>query len=98
MSTLTENDVQKIAELSKLALSPEKLSAATNRLENILSLVKKMDGIDTDAVLPLAHPLNVTQPLREDTVIEQNQRDAFQRNAPYVEAGLYIVPKFVESE
>lgn len=98
MSTLTVNDVQKIAELAKLQLSADKLPALTDRLENILTLVKKMDATDTSAVQPLAHPLNAVQPLRQDKVTEINQRDLFQQNAPHVEAGLYIVPKFVESE
>ena len=99
MSTvLTSSDIQKIADLSKLELSDHKLSELTQSLENILTLVKKMDAIDTRTVEPLAHPFHATQPLREDVVSEKNQRDLFQKNAPYVEAGLYIVPKFVESE
>lgn len=98
MSTLTASDVQKIAELSKLALSAEKLPALTKRLENILKLVKKMDAVDTQNIKPLAHPFNATQPLREDIVSEKNQRALFQQTAPQVEAGLYIVPKFMESE
>ena len=98
MSTLTVNDVQKIAELAKLQLPANKLQALTDRLENILTLVKKMDATDTSDVQPLAHPFNATQPLRQDEVSEINQRDLFQQNAPHVEAGLYIVPKFVDSE
>ncbi|HLB56639.1 MAG TPA: Asp-tRNA(Asn)/Glu-tRNA(Gln) amidotransferase subunit GatC [Coxiellaceae bacterium] len=96
MSKLTTTDIQKMAELSKLALQPEKLPALTACLENILNLVKKMDAVDTKNVAPLAHPFNATQPLREDIVSEKNQRELFQQNAPCVEAGLYIVPKFME--
>lgn len=96
MSTLSITDVQKIAELSKLELSAEKLPALTARLENILKLVKKMDAVDTQNIKPLAHPFNATQPLREDIISEKNQRELFQQNAPQVEAGLYIVPKFME--
>lgn len=98
MSTLTIAEVQKIAELSKLELPADKLSVLTTRLENVLALVKKMDDANTQQVEPLAHPFNATQPLRDDIVSEENQRDLFQQNAPRVEAGLYIVPKFVESE
>lgn len=98
MSTLTPADVQKIAELSKLELPQEKLPLLTERLENVLHLVEKMNKTDTQHVEPLSHPLDVKQPLRADVVSENNQRDAFQRYAPQVESGLYIVPKFVESE
>lgn len=98
MSTLTKEDVQKIAELSKLTLPNEQLATLTARLENILLLVEKMNQAKTQDIEPLAHPLSVTQPLRDDVISEKNQRELFQQNAPQVEAGLYIVPKFVESE
>lgn len=98
MSTLNQTDIEKIAELSKLSFSPEKMTAFAQSLGNIISLVQKMDKLDTADIQPLAHPLNLTQPLRPDCVTESNQRDVFQKYAPSVEAGLYIVPKFVDSE
>lgn len=96
MSIISTNDVQKIAELSKLDLHDNQLPVIAQRLENIMSLVKKMDKADTSQVEPLAHPFDAAQPLRADVVTEKNQRDLFQKNAPRVEAGLYIVPKFVD--
>ena len=98
MSNLTAADLQKMAELSKLDLPQDKLPTLTDRLENILTFVKKMDAIDTKNIEPLAHSFDATQPLRKDIVSEKNQRDVFQENAPNVESGLYIVPKFVEAE
>ncbi len=96
MSTLTKENMEKIADLAKLTFAPDKLQALTHDLDNILKLVNKMDQAKTENIPPLAHPLNVTQPLRDDVVTEENQRDLFQKNAPRVEAGLYIVNKFVE--
>ncbi len=95
---ITITDIQKIADLAKLSFSAEKLASFVHTQKDILSLIKKMDGLDTSDIAPLAHPLSVTQPMRADAVTESNQRELFQRNAPQVEAGLYIVPKFVESE
>lgn len=97
-NTLTTADLQKIAELSKLTLPNDKTAVLTERLENILTLVNKMDDVDTQNIQPLAHSFHAAQPLREDVVTEKNQRDLFQQNAPKVEAGLYIVPKFLETE
>lgn len=98
MSTPTKADIEKIADLSKLQFSSEKIDSFSHSLGDILTLVNKMDALDTKNVEPLAHPLNVTQPLRADIVSEHNQREAFQAHAPNVVSGLYIVPKFVESE
>jgi len=36
------------------------------------------------------------QRLREDCVTESDRRESYQRNAPAVEAGLYLVPKVIE--
>lgn len=96
--SVTRTDIEKIAELSKLSFSSENIDSFMHSLDNILTLVNKMETLDTNDVAPLAHPLNVTQPLRPDIVTEENQRDIFQAHAPSVESGLYIVPKFVESE
>ena len=98
MTTLDTKAVQKIADLARLSVPAETLSHLTHDLENILNLVAKMDSVDTSNVKPLAHPVDTVQPMRADEVTEENQRDLFQKNAPSVEAGLYIVPKFVESE
>ena len=98
MSTLHTADIQKLTDLAKLKCDESKLPALMQSMENILKLVKKMDAVDTKNVAPLAHPFNATQPLRADVVTEKNQRDLFQKIAPLVESGLYIVPKFVESE
>lgn len=98
MSTLTASEVQKIADLSKLHFEKNEISLFTDRLKNVLVLVEKMNAIETDRIEPLAHPFNAIQPLRPDVVTEKNQRDCFQKNAPSVEAGLYIVPKFMETE
>jgi aspartyl-tRNA(Asn)/glutamyl-tRNA(Gln) amidotransferase subunit C len=34
--------------------------------------------------------------LREDMVSESNQREAYQKVAPEIEGGLYLVPKVIE--
>jgi aspartyl-tRNA(Asn)/glutamyl-tRNA(Gln) amidotransferase subunit C len=45
----------------------------------------------------MAHPLpGLAQRLRADVVSETDQRERYQRNAPQVEAGLYLVPKVIE--
>ena len=55
-----------------------------------------MQAIDTDGVEPLAHPLDMDQPLRDDTVTETVDRARFLAVAPLTRDGLYLVPKVVE--
>jgi aspartyl-tRNA(Asn)/glutamyl-tRNA(Gln) amidotransferase subunit C len=41
--------------------------------------------------------LELTQRLRDDVVTEPDRRDALMALAPRSEAGLYLVPKVIES-
>jgi len=94
--SLTPDDVQKIAQLARLAVTDDEKSAIATDLTNILDLVEQMGKIDTQDVVPMSHPLHMTQRLRADAVTETDQREKFQAIAPAVENGLYLVPKVIE--
>ena len=94
--SLTPEEVKKIAHLARLNVSEADLAYYTPQLSNILDFVAHMNEIDTTAVEPLAHPLDLPQRLRPDTISEPNQRELFQSIAPEVKVGLYLVPKVIE--
>jgi aspartyl-tRNA(Asn)/glutamyl-tRNA(Gln) amidotransferase subunit C len=94
--SLIRADVEKIAWLARLSLDDSDIPVYTRQLSRILDLVDQLDTVDTVDIEPLAHPLELTARLREDRITEQNQREEFQRIAPRVEAGLYLVPKMIE--
>ncbi|HHH49134.1 MAG TPA: Asp-tRNA(Asn)/Glu-tRNA(Gln) amidotransferase subunit GatC [Gammaproteobacteria bacterium] len=94
--SLQKEDVEKIAHLARLAVDEADIPEYARNLSDILELVERMDAIDTGAVTPMAHPLDMPQRLREDVVSEENQRERFQKIAPQVENGLYLVPQVIE--
>ncbi|HOP16191.1 MAG TPA: Asp-tRNA(Asn)/Glu-tRNA(Gln) amidotransferase subunit GatC [Gammaproteobacteria bacterium] len=94
--SLSADDVAKIAHLARLAVAPGENAALGRELSNILDLVAQMDAADTAGVVPMAHPLDMAQRLRDDAVSEQNSRDQYQAGAPAVENGLFLVPKVIE--
>ena len=94
--SLDNNTVQQIARLARLNIEEENLEKYRTELSNILDLVAKMEACDTDNVEPMTHPFDASLRLREDTVSENNQRDKFQKIAPAVEQGLYLVPKVLD--
>jgi aspartyl-tRNA(Asn)/glutamyl-tRNA(Gln) amidotransferase subunit C len=93
---IENKDVEAIAHLARLTLSEADIPAYATSLSSIFELVGQLNAADTDAVDPMAHPLNMSQRLRADEVTETDQRDSYQTNAPQVEAGLYLVPKVIE--
>jgi aspartyl-tRNA(Asn)/glutamyl-tRNA(Gln) amidotransferase subunit C len=96
--SLTPKDVKKTAHLARLSFSDDRIESITNDLAQILKLVEKMKRANTNNIEPLAHPLDGHEHLRPDQITEANQRELFQSIAPKVSAGLYIVPKVIETE
>lgn len=94
--SLGPDDVKNIAHLARLKIDENAIDDYASNLSSILDLVEQMNSIDTADVLPMAHPQEVAQRLRDDLVSEQNQREQFQKIAPQTEAGLYLVPKVIE--
>lgn len=93
---LDKKDIEKIAWLARLELNPADVPAYARDLSNILGLVEQMDQIETKNIEPLAHPLDLNARGREDIVTETNLRVLFQKNAPAVANGHYLVPKVIE--
>jgi len=94
--SLDTDDIKAIAKLARLKIDETDMSSYATNLSNILDLVEQMNSVDTEGVVPMSHPLDVVQRLREDEVTEANQRDAFQQVAPATRDGLYLVPKVIE--
>lgn len=94
--SISAGDVQKIAHLARLGIEEKDVIHYAQDLSGMLDLVAQMNALNTDAISPLAHPLEQNQRLRPDLVTENNQREKFQAIAPQVEAGLYLVPKVIE--
>lgn len=93
---LSTDHIHSIAHLARLGLTDAEIIRYTDSLNQIMGLIDQLQAIDTTGVTPLAHALDVTQPLRPDSVTETNHRDDYQQIAPAVEAGLYLVPKVIE--
>ena len=94
--SLDTEDIKAIARLARLKIDEADVPLYANNLSSILDLVEQMNSVNTEGVVPMSHPLDVAQRLREDLVTENDQRDDFQRIAPATQDGLYLVPKVIE--
>lgn len=94
--SLTKLEVQQVATLARLQLEDGEIDDVVDKLSRIVDFVDQLQAAPTDDVLPMAHPLNMSQRLRADDVTETDQRDFVQQNAPSTEAGYYLVPKVIE--
>ena len=94
--SLDADDIKAIAMLARLNIDEADVPNYATNLSNILDLVEHMNAVDTEGVVPMSHPLDVAQRLRDDIVTETDQRDELQKNAPAVQDGLYLVPRVIE--
>lgn len=94
--SLDKEQVQHIAMLARLKLTPEEYAESVEKLSKIVEFVDQLSQADTDGVVPMAHPFDAAQRLRPDVVTDQNERDRFQKNSAAVADGFYLVPKVIE--
>ena len=94
--SLTPDQLQRIALLARIDVSPEEAQSVTERLNRVLGLIDQLQSVDTKGIEPMSHALDVVQRLRLDEVTEPDRRDAYQKGAPALEQGLYLVPKVIE--
>lgn len=62
---------RKVAELARLELSPEEVQTFTAQIAEVLAYVDQLGEAqvaEVESVEPLAHPLQLETPLREDKV------------------------------
>ena len=94
--SLSEQQVKEIAYLARLSVDDGEVEQTTTELNNILGLMADLAKIDTHGVSPMAHPLNMSQRLREDEVSETDQFEAFQAIAPQIGQSHFLVPTVIE--
>ena len=93
---LENADIDKIAILARLQVTPSETSNYANSISSILSLIDQMQQVSTEGVEPLSNPHDASQRLRKDEVTCDNQREAFIALAPAAQDGLYLVPKVLD--
>ena len=94
--SLSLDEVRRIARLARIELSPSETETTRDQLNGIFTFIEQLQTVDTTGIEPMSHAVDVVQRLREDIVTELDRRADFQKIAPDVEAGLYLVPKVIE--
>jgi aspartyl-tRNA(Asn)/glutamyl-tRNA(Gln) amidotransferase subunit C len=89
---LTRSDVEHVAFLARLRLTPAELDRLEGQLNHILDQYAKLSELDTSAIPPTAQTIELENILREDVPTPSLPREAVLANAPAREADFVIVP------
>lgn len=94
MTTITRDDIIKLAKLSSLSLSEDEVSSLQDDLTNILNYVEQLDELNTQGVTPAYQVTGLENVLREDTVQQaQASREELLMLAPERKENQIKVPK-----
>ena len=95
--SLSRTDVNRIAQLARIEISSSEADATLHQLNAIFQLIERMQQVDTTGIEPVSSAIELMGEarlrFRADAVSETNRRDAYQKPAPAVEDGLYLVPR-----
>lgn len=89
---LTTADVEHIAHLARLALTPAEIEAYRQQLSAILDYFQTLQQLDTSAVPPTATVLPLRTVMREDIPRPGLPAEDVLANAPDQEDGYFRVP------
>jgi len=96
---LNIEDVEKIAELARLQLTPDEAASFARQLSAILEYMAKLNELDTSSVEPMSHSANATggtdHAIREDAVRPSLGQQVATANAPDPESGFFRVPRVI---
>ncbi|MDQ7834160.1 MAG: Asp-tRNA(Asn)/Glu-tRNA(Gln) amidotransferase subunit GatC [Humidesulfovibrio sp.] len=92
---ISAEEVAKVAKLSRLDLSPEKIEQYTGQLDGILAYMDKLSEVDTSKVEPMYSPVDHVSVLRDDVVRKDYAREDILKNAPESDGSFFIVPRIV---
>ena len=92
MAGLSRSDVEHVAYLARLGMSPAELDRLQGQLNQILDQYAKLAELDTDAIPPTAQTIELENILRDDLVTPSLPQTAVLANAPLREGAFMVVP------
>jgi aspartyl-tRNA(Asn)/glutamyl-tRNA(Gln) amidotransferase subunit C len=94
--SLTVDQVEHVARLARLEISPEEKERFTHQLNDILQYVEKLQQLDTEGIEPTAHVIPLQNVFRDDKTCPSFDKEDILANAPDREEDFFRVPQIME--
>lgn len=92
---LEKKDVQKIASLAKLTLTPDEVSKYQNELDKILGYMEKLNELDLEGVTATSHAVATHNVFRPDVQVTSHIQEDVWGQAPEVHDHFFQVPRVI---
>jgi aspartyl-tRNA(Asn)/glutamyl-tRNA(Gln) amidotransferase subunit C len=93
---ISREDVEHVARLARLALTPDELERMRTQLNAILVHIDALQAVDTDDVEPTSHAVPVVNVMRDDEPRPPFPLEDMLRNAPDRAGQFFRVPRIIE--
>ncbi len=90
---LTDETVKHVAFLSRLELTPDEVSQSAHELSEIFKHIDRLKAVPTEGVLPLDHPTELVDHIREDEQSSTLSQEQVLQNSPATKDVYFDVPK-----
>lgn len=98
MSTISRDEVARLAKLARLALTESELDSFAGQLDAILGYVGKIQAVDVSGVAPTGNPLKSENVTRPDVVAPSLTQQQALAEAPSADDGRFVVPQILGEE
>jgi len=93
---LSPEQLQEIALLARLRLTPQEEARLSTDLDSILRYMDKLNQLNTEHVDPFKHTITGINAFREDRVTNPPDPELVLANAPDRDGTFFKVPKIIE--
>ena len=96
MSQPTDLNIDHVASLARLALTPEEKAKFESQLGDILNYIAQLKEVNVDGVEPTAHAFPIYNVWADDVAREGLSVEDALRNAPAKKDNMIVVPTVVD--
>ena len=96
MSSPADLNIDHVARLARIALTPEETARFSEQLGDVLKYIEQLKEVDVTGVEPTAHAFPVYNVWAEDVAQPGLAVETALRNAPAQRDNMIVVPKVVE--
>lgn len=96
MSSAPQLDIDHVAKLARLALTPEEKAKFAAQLADVLHHIEQLAKVDVSGVEPTAHAFPIVNVWADDVPRAGLAVEAALRNAPAQRDHMVVVPKVME--
>jgi aspartyl-tRNA(Asn)/glutamyl-tRNA(Gln) amidotransferase subunit C len=93
---ISREDVEHVARLARLALTPDELETMRTQLNAILVHIDALKAVDTSGVEPTSHAVPLVNVFRDDDPSPCFPAEEMLRNAPDRAGNFFRVPRIIE--